>query len=87
VREITTFFAVEPDRWRRSDEVHRNVLVDVAEMAEFLAERGLEVSVRQGFGAQETPEGLDVIVARAGPRGVGPQDVGPQDVGPQDVGR
>ena len=65
VRDITTFVRTGGDSWRRSDERHRNVLVDVRSVAARLGELGVDVEVGTSFGNEELPDGLLTLVGRA----------------------
>ena len=64
VREITTFLRNEDLSWRRDDERHDNVLVDVALVAARLRNRGVEVTVASSFGTESLPAGLRVLVGQ-----------------------
>jgi SAM-dependent methyltransferase len=63
-RDITTFLRRPDGTWRRDDEHHDNVLIDVARVPGLLAEHGVEVEVRDAFGSEELPVGLKVVVGR-----------------------
>lgn len=62
VRDITTFVRDDDGRWRRHDERHDNVLLDVAGVPALLAEEGVEAEVRPGFGTEELGPGLLAVV-------------------------
>jgi hypothetical protein len=62
VRDITVFVRDEHDRWRRDDERHDNVLIDVSAVPALLAGHGVTAQVRDAFGAEENPVGLKAIV-------------------------
>jgi SAM-dependent methyltransferase len=62
VRDITTFLREADGRWRRSDERHDTVLLDVREVPTLLAEHGVEAQVRPAFGSEELPRGLVAVV-------------------------
>jgi SAM-dependent methyltransferase len=64
VRHITTFLRNDDGSWRRDDERHDNVLVDVAAIPAQLAAEGVEVTVASSFGAETLPAGLRVLVGR-----------------------
>ena len=63
VRDMTTFVR-DGATWRRDDERHDNVLVDVGEVAALLAEHDVEASVASAFGVEELPAGLHAITGR-----------------------
>ena len=62
-RAITTFRR-DGDRWRRSDETHRDVTFEVADAIAILRECGVESAVRPSFGDEVLPTGLVVLVGR-----------------------
>ena len=59
---MTTFVRNPDGSWRRDDEHHDNVMVDVARVPELLAAEGVEVQVHRSFGIEELPVGLYAIV-------------------------
>lgn len=63
LRNITVFTR-EGEAWRRSREVHVNVLVDTAALPALLAEHGVEAEVVPRFGDERLPEGLVVLRGR-----------------------
>lgn len=66
VRHITTFVAGADGTWRRDDECHVNVLVDVARVAGDLARHGIPVTVGRAFGHEALPEGLYTLTGTIG---------------------
>jgi SAM-dependent methyltransferase len=62
-REITTFLRNDDGTWRRDDERHDNVLLDVSTVPAVLEAEGLAAEVRRSFGAWEFPVGLYAVVA------------------------
>lgn len=64
VRQITTFVRNDDGSWRRDDERHDNVLVDVSRVPAQLAASGVDADVRSSFGDERLPTGLFVIVGR-----------------------
>ena len=62
VRDMTMFVRNADGSWRRDDEHHDNVMVDVARVPELLAAEGVEVQVHRSFGIEELPVGLYAIV-------------------------
>lgn len=59
-RAITTFRR-DGDRWRRSDETHRNVTFEADDALGILRERGVEARVQASFGSETLPPGLVVL--------------------------
>jgi SAM-dependent methyltransferase len=64
VREMTTFVREDDGAWRRDDERHDNVLLDVAQMPELLAREGVEAVTARSFGAHALPVGLFALIGR-----------------------
>jgi hypothetical protein len=64
VREMTTFLRNDDGTWRRDDERHDNVLIDVQSVPALLAEHGVDATVRDAFGDEQFPVGLKAIVGR-----------------------
>lgn len=64
VRHITTFLPAGDGSWRRADERHENVLVDTAAVPALLAAHGVEATVADSFGGEQSPEGLVAVVGR-----------------------
>jgi SAM-dependent methyltransferase len=62
VREITTFLRNDDGSWRRDDERHDNVMIDVTRVPALLAAEGVEVEVRDAFGTEQFPVGLRAVV-------------------------
>ncbi|MDJ0849059.1 MAG: class I SAM-dependent methyltransferase [Myxococcota bacterium] len=62
VRSHVSFLPNPDGSWRRDEEVHRNVLLDTAELPARLAEHGLHVRVGASFGDEELPEGLVTLM-------------------------
>lgn len=62
VRDMTTFVRDPDGRWRRDDEHHDNVMVDVARVPALLEVEGVEAEVRRNFGTEELPVGLYAVV-------------------------
>jgi len=63
VREMTTFVRTDDGSWRRDDERHDNVLVQVSEKPAILEREGLTARAERSFGDETLPEGLFVISA------------------------
>lgn len=64
VRQMAVFVRGADGSWRRDDERHDNVLVDVARLPGFLAGHGLETRVGTSFGGEELPEGMYTVIGR-----------------------
>jgi SAM-dependent methyltransferase len=62
VRDMTTFVRGDDGTWRRDDERHDNVLVDVTRVPALLAEHDVDAHLAAAFGAEDLPDGLHVIV-------------------------
>ncbi|CAN5563681.1 hypothetical protein BH24ACT26_BH24ACT26_00610 [soil metagenome] len=62
VREMTTFIRNEDGSWRRDDERHDNVLIDVGRVPALLGDHGVEATVASSFGAERLPQGLRVVL-------------------------
>lgn len=62
VREMVTFVRNDDGSWRRDDERHDNVMIDVTRVPALLAAEGVEVEVREAFGTERLPVGLRAIV-------------------------
>jgi SAM-dependent methyltransferase len=67
VRQMAIFSRNDDGTWRRDDERHDNVLVDVATIPPLLAKHGVTAEVLDAFGDERLPTGLKVIVGRKGP--------------------
>jgi hypothetical protein len=64
VRRMATFTRNDDGTWRRDDERHDNVMVDVSTVPALLADHGVQADVRDAFGDEELPNGLKVVVGR-----------------------
>jgi SAM-dependent methyltransferase len=64
VRQMAMFTRNDDGSYRRDDERHENVMVDVSTVPPLLAEHGVETEVLDAFGDEELPAGLKVIVGR-----------------------
>ena len=62
VRDMTTFVRNRDGSWRRDDEHHDNVMVDVGRVPALLAGQGVNVEVHRTFGTDELPVGLYAVV-------------------------
>jgi SAM-dependent methyltransferase len=68
IREITGFVLDGDGHWQRDDEMHENVLVDVAALADELDPELYETWVRRSYGRERLPEGMRVLLVRSRPR-------------------
>ncbi len=64
IRQMAIFTRNEDGSWRRDDERHDNVLIDVSTIPTLLARAGVEATVGASFGAETLPTGLYAIVGR-----------------------
>jgi len=62
VREMTTFVRESDGSWRRDDERHDNVLLDVPAVPALLAREGVVAQATRSFGSWELPVGLYAVV-------------------------
>jgi SAM-dependent methyltransferase len=62
VREMAIFSRNEDGSWRRDDERHDNVLIDISEIPGALFASGVVASVGNSFGGEELPNGLRTVV-------------------------
>ena len=62
VREMTTFVRNDDGTWRRDDERHDNVLLDVGAVPALLAPEGVDAVMRRSFGGHELPRGLFALI-------------------------
>lgn len=63
VRRITVFSEETKGSWRRSDELHRNLLLETAALPPLLEAAGLTAAVRPSFGGAPLPAGMVALVA------------------------
>jgi SAM-dependent methyltransferase len=64
VREMTIFSRNDDGSWRRDDERHDNVLIDIARVPGLLRARGVEATIGSAFGAERLPDGLRTVIGR-----------------------
>jgi len=62
VRKMATFIRNEDGSWRRDDERHDNVMVDIALVPALLREHRVEATVGSSFGKEELPVGLRTVI-------------------------
>jgi SAM-dependent methyltransferase len=67
-REITTFVRTEDGDYRRSDEYHRNILIDTAMVPDLLAGHGVTARIDTSFADPEhpLPRGLRTVIGHKG---------------------
>jgi SAM-dependent methyltransferase len=58
---VITIFRRAGDRWRRSDEYHRNLTFDADDALNVLRDNGIDARCRAAFGDEKLPEGLVVL--------------------------
>ncbi|MGA9160932.1 MAG: methyltransferase [Actinomycetota bacterium] len=66
VRDMAIFSRNEDGSWRRDDERHENVLVEIERVPELLEQHGVRATVAPSFGTEVLPEGLRVVIGRKG---------------------
>lgn len=64
VRQMAVFVRNVDGSWRRDDERHDNVLIDVGSVPPLLAAHGVEATVGTAFGSERLPEGLHAVIGR-----------------------
>ncbi len=64
VRQMAIFMKNEDGSWRRDDERHDNVLLDVSAIPTLLAREGVVAQAMRSFGSWELPVGLYALVGR-----------------------
>jgi len=64
VRQMATFTRNDDGSWRREDERHDNVLIDIARVSALLAEHGVEATAETSFGSEQLPPGLYAVKGR-----------------------
>ena len=64
VRQMATFTRNDDGSWRRDDERHDNVLVDIPREIALLGGHGVEAVAATSFGSEELPAGLYAIKGR-----------------------
>jgi SAM-dependent methyltransferase len=62
VREMTTFVRAGDGTWRRDDERHDNVLLDITTVPPLLAEEEVDAVAQRSFGVHDLPPGLFAVV-------------------------
>jgi SAM-dependent methyltransferase len=62
IREMAVFLRNDDGTWRRNDERHDNILIDVSRVPTLLAEHGVDATVQRAFGDETLPDGLYAIV-------------------------
>jgi SAM-dependent methyltransferase len=64
VRQMAIFTRTDDGSWRRDDERHDNVLIEVAAVPALLADHGVEATLGSRFGSYRLPEGLFAVTGR-----------------------
>jgi SAM-dependent methyltransferase len=62
VRQMATFMPNPDGSWRRDDERHDNVMIDITTVPPLLASHGVEAVVGRSFGDEQLPTGLHTII-------------------------
>jgi SAM-dependent methyltransferase len=61
VRQMAIFTRTDDGSWRRDDERHDNVLIEVAAVPARLADHGVEATLGSRFGSYRLPDGLFAV--------------------------
>ena len=61
-RDMTMFVRSNPTSWRRSDELHDNVLIDTTTLPPLLQTHGVQAQLGTSFGREALPTGLVTVV-------------------------
>jgi SAM-dependent methyltransferase len=61
-RDMTMFVRSGPTSWRRSDELHDNVLIDTTRLPPLLRSRGVQARLDTSFGGEALPTGLVTVI-------------------------
>jgi SAM-dependent methyltransferase len=61
-RTMTMFVRTADGTWRRSDEVHDNVLLDTPQVVPLLARHGVGAWIGSSFGGETQPDGLVTVI-------------------------
>jgi SAM-dependent methyltransferase len=64
VRQMAIFSKNPDGSWRRDDERHDNVLIDVTTVPPLLLAHGVEATIGTAFGDETMPQGLSTVVGR-----------------------
>ena len=64
VRQMATFMPNPDGSWRRDDERHDNVMIDITTVPPLLANHDVEAVVGRSFGDEQLPTGLHTIIGR-----------------------
>jgi hypothetical protein len=59
---MAVFSRNDDGTWRRDDERHDNILIDVSRVPVLLAEHGVEATIGTSFGSEELPVGLHTVI-------------------------
>ncbi len=62
VRQMATFMPNPDGSWRRDDERHDNVMIDITTVPPLLASHGVDAVVGRSFGDEQLPTGLQTII-------------------------
>ncbi len=62
VRQMATFMPNPDGSWRRDDERHDNVMIDITTVPPLLASHGVDAVVGRSFGNEQLPTGLQTII-------------------------
>jgi SAM-dependent methyltransferase len=62
IRQMAIFSRNDDGSWRRDDERHDNVLIDVSRIPGLLAGRGIQSTIGSSFGTERLPAGLRTVI-------------------------
>lgn len=62
IRRHISFIRDDGNKWRRDEEIHKNVLMDTATIPAYLSEHGIVACLGNAFGEEELPIGLVTII-------------------------
>jgi SAM-dependent methyltransferase len=62
VRKMAIFMRNDDGSWRRDDEQHDNVLIDMVAVPDLLASHDVDVRLGDSFGSEELPKGLRTVI-------------------------
>jgi SAM-dependent methyltransferase len=60
-RDMTMFVRSDPTSWRRTDELHDNVLIETSNLLPLLEAEGVDAQLHAAFGHEALPTGLMVV--------------------------
>jgi len=64
---MTAFVRSENGSWRRDDEHHANVLIEISKVPQLLGRNGVAATIEPSFGDETLPTGLFAVIGRRTP--------------------